>query len=115
MRVIKLYEDSRGKIPVKDFIDSLPPKARVKTMTLIQSLKERGHKLSPPHAEKLTGEDFWELRIKWSSNSYRIFYFFFQQNDIYLLHGFSKRTRHTPRSELAKARKRMDEVKKRGV
>lgn len=47
----------------------------------------------------------YELRIKFSSDISRIFYFSYHQNTFVLLNGFVKKTQKTPELELEKARK----------
>ncbi len=96
------------------YIESLSVKERAKVFEFIAQLQEKGNKMPNPYAEKLTGEkDIWELRIKWRTNAYRVFYFFFEQKDIYLVNAFLKKTNKTPRAEIKKAKKRIKEIKER--
>jgi len=112
---VKFYSDKNGASPVKDFINKLAKKSITKVNSIITLLQEKGINLPSPYAKKLTGvADIWELRIKHSSNSYRIFYFFLGVNSIYLLHGFTKKTNNTPQNEIDKAKRRMDEIRKKG-
>jgi len=48
-------------------------------------------------------EGLFEIRIKVSSNIYRIFCFFDEGNLIILLNGFQKKTEKTPKNEIEKA------------
>ncbi len=43
----------------------------------------------------------WELREESSGNIYRVFYIFCTGRRIVLLHGFQKKSRKTPRREIA--------------
>lgn len=45
----------------------------------------------------------FELRIRFSSNVSRIFYFTYRQRAFVLLNGFTKKSDHTPREELERA------------
>ena len=52
----------------------------------------------------------WELRIQSGRNIYRIFYFAHTGRRFVLLHTFQKKTRKTPRKELAIAERRLNDV-----
>jgi phage-related protein len=67
-----------------------------------------------PLARPVTGERFWELRVQTAGNIVRVFYFALRGRRIMLLHGFVKKDRKTPRAELQVARRRYDEVVRRG-
>lgn len=53
------------------------------------------------------------MRIKFASDTARIFYFTYCDNKFILLHGFIKKTMKTPESELERARKYMKDYKRR--
>ena len=55
----------------------------------------------------------YELRIKFSSDIARIFYFTYHNNKFVLLHGFIKKTMKTPENEIKRARKYMEDYKRR--
>ena len=55
----------------------------------------------------------YELRIKFSSDIARIFYFTYHNNKFVLLHGFVKKTMKTPENEIKRARKYMEDYKRR--
>ena len=56
--------------------------------------------------EHLTGTDgLFEMRIKVSSNIFRIFCCFDEGNLVILFNGFQKKTQKTPKSEIEKATK----------
>lgn len=56
-------------------MDSLPVKLRVKAIDSLQILEEMGSKLRSPYS-KYVENGILELRIKFSSDIVRIFYFF---------------------------------------
>jgi phage-related protein len=108
---IELYEKS-NKVPVLDFILSLNAKQQAKIYREIELLKKFGNELSFPHVRKIEGEKYnalWELRIKFASDAYRIFYFVYCRNQCVLLHGFKKKTEKTPEKELETAINRMND------
>jgi phage-related protein len=48
-------------------------------------------------------EGLFEIRIRFGSDTYRIFCFFDEGNLIILLNGFQKKTDKTPKNEIEKA------------
>nr|WP_243418830.1 type II toxin-antitoxin system RelE/ParE family toxin [Pseudoflavonifractor capillosus] len=68
--------------------------------------------LHEPHTKHIDGP-IWELRSKFSSNIYCIFYFIWDGNKLVLLHGFTKKTQKTPPTEIAIAKKRMEDYQSR--
>ena len=101
---IEFYALPDGQKPVEEFLDSLPVKMRVKALDSLDLLEEYGNQLRMPYSKALTDVIF-ELRIKFSSDISRIFYFFYVGNKIIVTNGFIKKTQKTPSIELAKARK----------
>ncbi len=114
---IKLFELHNGKVPVLEYITSLPAKNQAKIYREIELLEEHGINLAYPHTKKIEGNQYsglWELRIKFSSDSSRIFYFLHVSNTFVLLHGFSKKSDKTPRRELEQALTYMNNYLERG-
>lgn len=69
-----------------------------------------------PYAKPLKGnkyKDMFELRVKFSSDISRIFYFTFRNNTFVLLHGFTKKSDKTPVSELEKALRYKEDYERR--
>ncbi len=68
--------------------------------------------------DKIKGYDgLFEIRIEYSNNIYRIFCCFDKGNLVVLFSGFQKKTQKTPKKELDKAARIMDEYfeyKKKG-
>ena len=101
---VEYYELPNGDKPVKQFINSLDIKMRVKALGSIDILAENGNTLREPYS-KAIDKGLFELRIKFAGDITRIFYFFFVGNKIILTNGFLKKTRKTPPSEIALAMK----------
>ena len=101
---IEFYRLENGKGPVEDFLDSLNPKMRNKAVRSLELLEEFGNTLREPNS-KAMGDGLNELRIKFSSDITRIFYFFYVKNKIVLTNGFVKKTQRTPSAEIELARK----------
>jgi phage-related protein len=113
---VELYEKLDGETPVLDFIVSLNPKQQAKIYREIELLKKFGNELYFPHTRKMEGKKYnslWELRIKFSSDSFRIFYFMYYQDKSILLHGVRKKTDKTPSKELDIALNRMKDYLRR--
>ena len=90
--------------------------ARDKQKTLVELLKKHGTTLREPYVKAIKGinnRGIYELRIKFSSNISRIFYFCYQQNTFILLHGIIKKSNKTPERELQRARKYKTDYERR--
>ena len=108
---IELY-DKNDKVPVLDFIQTLPAKQQAKIRREIDLLESFGVNLSYPHTKKIEGDMYkglWELRIQFSSNHSRIFYFLHLNSTFVLLNGFLKKSNKTPTKELKLAKQYMED------
>lgn len=101
---IEFYTLPNGTQPVKEFLNGLDKKMRAKALMSLSILEERGNTLREPYS-KSVGDGLLELRIKFSSDITRIFYFFVVGNKIILTNGFVKKTMKTPKSEIELAKK----------
>ena len=113
---LEFYMKDNGKIPVQDFLYSLNPKLRAKAFSDIELLKKLGSELKEPYVKPIKGKNnkgLYELRIKFSSDIARIFYFTYYNNKFVLLHGFIKKSMKIPENEIEKARKYMEDYKRR--
>lgn len=113
---VEYYKKENGKIPVLDYLLTLNPKMRAKAFSEIELLERHGTKLREPYAKSVKGErykDLFELRIKFSTDISRIFYFTFRNNTFVLLHGFTKKTDKTQKNELEKALKYKEDYERR--
>jgi len=104
------FKTSRGDKPVLEFIKDIDNiKDRAKVFSYLDRLEKDGF-LPEPYSKSISGiRKLRELRIKSSSNVYRIFYFISTGGKIILLHAFSKKTQKTPKREIEIAIKRMNE------
>ena len=82
-------------------------------MKYIDLLQDFGLSLGQPRVEKLTGSEVWELKIRYSSDYYRILYFASSGRKFILLHAFLKKTARTPRNELEIAQNRVFDYRAR--
>ena len=103
---VEYYQKENGDIPVEDFLLALTPKMRAKAYSDILLLKQLGINIREPFSKAIQGDRYrglFELRVKFSSDITRVFYFIHEKNTFVLLHGFVKKTNKTPERELNKA------------
>ena len=106
---IVVFESARGEKPVEEFIKSQQSQTQSKIADLTDMLEKYGPMLGMPHVKKLE-KNLYELRIR-GREEVRIF-FTFKGKNIYLLHGFKKKTQKTPQKEIEIALKRLKLVYK---
>jgi len=113
---VEFYQKENGEVPVRDFLESLPPKLRAKTFREIELLKDHGPDLREPHTKSIKGKEnkgIYELRVKFSTDISRVFYFSYIGSTFVLLHGFVKKTNKTPPREIERARKYKEDYERR--
>ncbi len=96
---IRIFDDS-----LERFIKSLQKPTIAKVLRIIDLLEKFGEKLGPPHTKKISARLF-ELRIS-GKQEVRIFYSF-HKSQIFLLHGFVKKSQKIPRREINGAFKKL--------
>ena len=106
------YKLENGEIPVKNFIDSLPIKLQAKSLAGIALLQEKGTELRLPYSEHIK-DGIFELRIKFSNDITRIFYFFIKDKKIILTNGYVKKQQKIDTAELEKALKYKKDYERR--
>ena len=113
---VVFYQRENGKIPVREFLFSIPAKLRAKAFKDIELLKKFGSELREPYVKPIKGKKnkgLYELRIIYGNDIARIFYFVFINNKYILLHGFIKKSMATPIKEIEKARGYMEDYVRR--
>lgn len=116
IKEIEFYMKENGRIPVQEFLYSLYPKLRAKAFHDIELLKEMGEDLKEPYIKQLKGKNnkgLYELRIKFSKDNARVFYFIHHKRKYILLSGFIKKTMKTPEKEIKRARNYMEDYLRR--
>ena len=108
MYSLVLYTTERGDSPLDEFLDRLDKKSRAKVAAHLSLLEEQGPNLKRPYADIVRGK-IRELRIHFSSNQFRILYFFQVRDQVVLLHGFSKKTQQLKEKDIELAERRMEE------
>ena len=117
MYQIYFYKDEAGREPVLEYLQELGIKRgkssrinRNKILDYIQVLSKCGTSAGEPYIKHLEG-DIWELRPLRN----RIFFVAWVDNSFVLLHHFMKKTQKTPRRELEKAKRELENLRKRGL
>lgn len=109
--VIDFYKTKSGNCPVKKYLMSLNAKQRSKILEAMEYLETFGTELREPFVKPLE-EKIYELRAKDSEGIYRVLYFAAAGRRFIMLHGFTKKTKKTPRKEIEIALKRKKEFLK---
>lgn len=111
MHLIIFYRDRRGNSPVKDYLNELDAKGgkdarikRTKIREYVKALEVNGTNLPEKYCKRIDGE-IWELRPL----SERVFFFGWHNDSFVLLHHFTKKTQKTPRLEIDKAKREMED------
>ncbi len=112
MYSLVLYTNERGDSPIDEFLDDIDKKSRAKVAAYLSLLEEEGPNLKRPYADVVRGK-IRELRIHYSSNQYRILYFFHIHDQIVLLHAFSKKTQQLKEKDITLSERRMEDWKQR--
>jgi phage-related protein len=108
------YRDADGREPVREFIASLDEATQAaidNQVDRLNMLNDRLPHLPFPHSSQVEGE-LRELRCHYGRHLYRILY---RRSDrlLVLLQIFAKRSSKFPEGELAVARQRWEDFKKR--
>jgi phage-related protein len=103
---VVFYKDAQGTEPVKQFILEQNHAAIGEILHVFDLLYKFDLSLGKPYVEKVDG-DLWALRIKHSSDYYRIFYFANTGRKFVLLHAIKKKTDRLLTSDIKLAIQRM--------
>lgn len=115
MYEIRFYRDKNGNEPVKEYLQELAAKqskdSRIKLTKIrayMQALSEHGTRIGEPYIKHLDGE-IWELRPIRD----RILFAAWNGSSFVLLHYFMKKTQKTPKKEIARAQRNLQEMQER--
>lgn len=115
MYIIEMYSDKNGNSEIIEYVKELNKNNskdnRIKLQKInmyIELLSKYGLKLSEPYMKKLEGE-IWELRPLRD----RILFASWYNNKFILLSVFRKQTEKTPKAEIEKAKRLLEDYKKR--
>jgi phage-related protein len=99
---IEYVELPNGRVPAREFVDSLDDKAGARIDAFIERLRVYGNRMQGKFVKKLT-EDIFELRVKQFDRIFRVLYFYQPGTLIVITSGFQKKTQETPPTEITRA------------
>lgn len=117
MYKIIFYEDKNKHSEILEYIQMLDSKAasnkecrinRNKIVAYFDVLEEEGTRVGEPVTKHLEGE-IWELRPLRN----RFLYAYFEENTFIILHHFIKKTQKTPKREIEKAKRNLQDYLER--
>jgi phage-related protein len=104
---IVIFKESDGSVPLRDWMKSIPQKAKEKCIVKVDRLKLFGNELRRPDCDMLS-DGIRELRARYNNIHYRILYAFCGKNVVLLSHGCTKIDKVPPKE----IRKAFDNLKK---
>jgi phage-related protein len=99
---IEYVELPNGRMPAREFVDSLDDKAAARIDAFIERLRIYGNRMQGKFVKKLTNEIF-ELRVKQFDRIFRVLFFYQPGMLIVITSGFQKKTQETPTVEITRA------------
>ena len=91
-----------GRVPAREFLDSLDDKAAARIDAFIERLRVYGNRMQRKFVKKLTN-DLFELRVKQFDRIFRVLFFYQPGMLIVITSGFQKKTQETPTAEITRA------------
>jgi len=110
---VLFYPDKDGYEPVKEYILGLDYSTRHEIIHVLELLYTNDVHLGQPFVEKVNKTNLRTLRIKHSSDYYRIFFFAFSGKRFILLHIIKKKADRLHRIDIDLATERMNDYKDR--
>lgn len=93
----------------ENFLLQQPTKVQDKIFKIIEAI-ETLERVPANYLKSLVGvKDLYEVRIQLGSNIWRVFCFFYEDKLVILLNGFQKKTQKTPKDEIIKAERLMQD------
>src|ERR1700685_137103 len=99
---IEYVELPNGRMPAREFVDSLDDNAAARVDAFIERLRIYGNRMQGKFIKKLT-DDIFELRVKQFDRIFRVLFFYQPGMLIVITSGFQKKTEQTPPGEITRA------------
>jgi phage-related protein len=101
---------AENSVPLLEWLEELPPKARDKCYVALERLEAFGHELRRPIADYLR-DGIYELRVRLQCVNYRMLYFFHGREIVVVSHGLVKEQKVPPKEiDVAVRRKKRFEA-----
>jgi len=110
---VVFYMDIGGNEPVKDFILGQSNGAIAEIIHVLKLLREFNITLGMPYVDKIGPSGIRELRIKHSSDIYRIYFFAHTGRKFVLLHAIKKKRTKISQNDICLAIDRMNDYRAR--
>jgi phage-related protein len=99
---IEYVELPNGRVPAREFVDSLDEKAAARIDAFIERLRIYGNRMQGKFVKKLS-DDIFELRVKQFDRIFRVLFFYQPGMLIVITSGFQKKTEQAPPGEITRA------------
>lgn len=99
---IEYVELPNGRVPAREFVDSLDDKVTARIDAFVDRLRIHGNRMQGKFVKKLTN-DIFELRVKQFDRIFRVLFFYQPGMLIVITSGFQKKTEQTPPGEITRA------------
>jgi len=99
---IEYAELPNGRVPAREFVDSLEDRTAARIDAFIERLRIYGNRMQGKFVKKLTS-DIFELRVKQFDRIFRVLFFYQPGMLIVITSGFQKNTQQTPPGEITRA------------
>ena len=106
------FEKESGIYPAEDYINSLNDKLSAKVYRILNMIEKNGPELKEPYSKYLI-DGILEVRARVGTDLARVLYFYHTGKYVIATHGFTKKTKKTPLSEIEKAKAYRTEYLKR--
>ncbi len=110
MLSVVFYQTAAGSAPVLDWLRKLESADR-RQLGLDLLRVQENWPIGMPVCRSL-GNGLWEVRSSLPGGKIARMIFCLKGNEIYVLHGFVKKTQRTPQQDLALAQRRMKDISK---
>lgn len=98
---------------VIEFMAAQSEEIKIEYDIIVEKLEQEG-RLAMPHAEKISGENLYAIRVIHAGNV-RIFYVYGEKDYIHAIHAYEKKTNKIPRKELDRAHEIIKHLRKARV
>lgn len=112
-RELEFFETESGRSPALEFLREQSKAVRAEAGWILEQLEKHGTGLDRPLVGYLE-DGIYELRWEVERNAYRLLFFIHGRKIIVVTHGFSKKTKKVPQTEIDRARRLRAEWLARG-
>jgi phage-related protein len=102
---IEFYKSESGRVPVREYLESLPKYERAEIARVFERIKTFGFNTPGAQFRQIKGK-LWEIKI----SEYRIFYVIIESGLMVLLHAYRKQSQKLPFKDRTVAIERMKKI-----